>query len=192
VQVAPEDGKAEPAQQEWVVVASFENRHSAERMLLSLGHRARKKARKAGVSAFVVSGKNNASLKLTESRVLEANRLTALLLHISLSWTVGFLGVLSMFKGAKGGVHAAKKRGSSAGSNEGRANKVIAEVGPNAAIMLVPYKNADVGEAVAAGAAERGRHSWHGPLAQFLAGLEPGTTDDLIRSALDEPSGGPR
>ena len=38
----------------------------------------------------------------------------------------------------------------------------------------------------AARAAERGRHSSHGPLAQFLAGLDPGPKDDWVRSVLDQ------
>ena len=45
---------------------------------------------------------------------------------------------------------------------------------------------------VAARATERGRHSWHGPLAQFLAGLDPGPKDDWVRAALDEPSSATR
>ena len=31
--------------------------------------------------------------------------------------------------------------------------------------------------------------SWHGSLAQFLAGLDPGSTHDWVRAVLDEPSG---
>jgi hypothetical protein len=188
--VASEGGAA--AGQEWVFLASFENRHDAERMLLSLGRGFRKKARKGGASAFVVSGNKDGSLKLTESRALEASGLTHTLLHLSVSWMVGFLGIRSTLKGMKAGAHAAHKKESHVGSDEQRAHEIIAEVGPNAAIALVRCKDAELGQAVAARATDRGRYSWHGSLAQFLSGLDPGSKDDWVRSALDEPSGGTR
>jgi hypothetical protein len=49
-----------------------------------------------------------------------------------------------------------------------------------------------MGQAVAARAGDRGRYSWHGLRAQFLADLDPGSKDDWVRAALDEPSGGTR
>jgi hypothetical protein len=61
-------------------------------MLLGLGRGFRKKARKGGATAFVVNGNKDGSLKLTESRVLEAGDLTTTLLRISVSWMVGFWG----------------------------------------------------------------------------------------------------
>jgi hypothetical protein len=187
--MASERGAAEGTGQESVVLASFENRHAAEHMLLSLGRGFRKKAHRGGATAFVVSGNNDGSLKLTESRVLEANELTAMLLHLSVSWMVGFLGILSTLKGAKATAHAAHKKESHVGSDEQRAHEIIAEAGPTGAIALVRCKDAEMGQAIAAQAADRGRHSWHGALAQFLAGLDPGSKDDWVRSALDEPSG---
>jgi hypothetical protein len=188
--MASEGGAAE-AGQEWVVLASFENRHAAEHMLLSLGGGFRKKARKGGATAFVVSGNKDGSLKLTVSRALEASGLTHTMLHLSVSWMVGFLGIVSTLKGVKIWAHGAHKRESHVGSDEQRAHEIIAEAGPNAAIALVRCKEAGLGQAVAARAADRGRYSWHGPRAQFLADLDPGSKDDWVRTALDEPSGGP-
>jgi hypothetical protein len=190
--MSSEGDAANGAGQESVVLASFENRYAAEHMLLSLGRRFRKKAHEGGATAFVVSENKDRSLKLTESRVLEANELTALLLHLSVSWMVGFLGLLSTFKGAKAAVHAAHKKESHIGSDEQRAHEIIAEAGPNAAIALVRCKDAEMGQAVAARANDRGRHSWHGSLAQFLASLDPGSKDDWVRVALDEPPSGTR
>jgi hypothetical protein len=191
--MASERGAAEPpAGQERVVLASFENRHAAEHMLLSLGRGFRKKARKGGASAFVVSANKDGSLKLTGSRALEAGDLTHTLLHLSVSWTVGFWGARSTLKSVKAGAHAAHKRESHVGSDDQRAHEIIAEAGPNAAIALVRCKDAEMGQAVAARAGDGARQSWHGPLAQFLAGLDPGSKDDWVRSALDEPSGGTR
>ena len=187
--MASEGGAAEKAGQESVIVASFANRHAAEQMLMSLGRGFRKKARKGGATACVVSGNEDGSLKLTESRVLEAGYLTHTLLHLSVSWMVGFWGMLSTLKGVKAGAHAAAKRESHVGSDEQRAHEIIAEAGPQAAIALVRCKDAEMSQSVAARAADRGRYSWHGSLAQFLAGLDPGSTHDWVRAVLDEPSG---
>jgi hypothetical protein len=66
--MASEGGAAEGVGQESLVIASFENRHAAEQMLLSLGRRFRKKARKGSATAFVVSGNRDGSHKLTQSR----------------------------------------------------------------------------------------------------------------------------
>jgi hypothetical protein len=144
--MASKRGAAEAAGQDWVVLASFENRHAAEHMLLSLGRGFRKKARKGGASAFVVSGNKDGSLKLTESRVLEAGYLTHTLLHLSASWMVGFWGTLSALKGVKAGAHAASKHESHVGSDEQRAHEIIAEAGPHAAIALVRCKEAELGK----------------------------------------------
>jgi hypothetical protein len=102
---------------------------------------------------------------------------------------VGFWGTLSTLKGVKAGAHAAHKHESHVGSDEERAHEFIAEAGPTGAIALVRCKDAEMGQAIAARAGERGRHSWQGSLAQFLASLDPGSKDDWVRAALDEPSG---
>jgi len=190
--MASEGGAAEGAGQESVVLASFENRHAAEHMLMSLGRGFRKKARKGGATAFVVSGNKDGSLKLTESRVLEAGDLTAVLMRISVAWMVGFWGTVSSVKGVKAGAHDVHKRGSHVGSDEQRAHEIIAEAGPNAAIALVRCKDAEMGQAVATPASDRGHRSWDGSLPQFLAGLDPGSKHDWVRAALDEPSSATR
>ena len=190
--MASEGGAAEKAGQESVIVASFANRHAAEQMLMSLGRGFRRKARKGGATACVVSGNEDGSLKLTESRVLEAGSFMATMLRLSVSWMVGFWGTVSALKGAKAGAHAAYKRQSHVGSDDQRAHEIIAEAGPSAAIALVRVTDAEMGQALAARAAERGRYSWHGSLAQFLAGLDPGSKHDWVRSALDEPPSGTR
>jgi hypothetical protein len=175
-----------------VVLASFENRHAAEHMLLSLGRGFRKKARKGGAAGFVVDGNKDGSLKLTQSRVLTGSGFVAAILGVSVAMVAGLLGLLSMLRGAKTEVHAVHKRESHVGSDEQRAHEIIAEAGPNAAITLVLCKDPELGKAVAARAADRGRDSWHGSLAQFLAGLDPGSKHDWVRSALDEPSSATR
>jgi len=186
--MASEGGAAEGAGQESVVLASFESRPAAEHMLASLGREFRKKARKGAATAFVISRNKDGSLKLTQSRVLTASGLVAAILGVTVAMVAGLLGLLSMLRGAKTEVHAVHKRESHVGSDEHRGHEILAEAGPNAAITLVRCKDPAMGQAVAALAAERGRDSWHGSLAQFLAGLDPGSTHDWVRSALDEPS----
>jgi len=179
---------AEGAGQESVVLASFENRRAAEHMLLSLGRGFRKKARKGGATAFVLSANEDGSLKLTESRVLEAGDFTATLVRISVSWMVGFWGTLSTLKGIKAGAHAAHKRESHVGAEERRGHEILAEAGPNGAIALVRCKERAMAQEVAARASELGRYSWNGSLPEFLADLDPGSEHDWVRTALDQPS----
>jgi len=84
------------------VIASFANRHAAEHMLASLGNDFRHKARKGHGNAFVVSGNADGSLKLTESRVLEASGFAATVARLSAFMLAGLIGVGAMLKGARG------------------------------------------------------------------------------------------
>lgn len=174
--------------QESVVLASFEGYRQAEHMLASLGRGFRRKARKGGAVAVVVRGNPDGSLKLTESRVLEAGDLVAVLMRVSLSWLVGFMGLFSMLKGTEGRVHAAHVRQGHVGSGE-RAHKILAKVGPHATLVLVRCKNQETRQLVAAAAADSARESWDGSLAEFLAALDPGSAHDWVRAAVGERSG---
>jgi uncharacterized membrane protein len=66
-------GAAGSSAEESVVLAVFENRHAAERMLRSLGREFRRKARGVDAAALVISGNADGSLKVTQSRVLTAS-----------------------------------------------------------------------------------------------------------------------
>jgi hypothetical protein len=84
--------EADPAARpghDWVVIASFENRHAAEHVLASLGHELRRNARKGRSDAFVVSGNADGSLKLTESPVRRASGFAAIIAHLSASMPAG-------------------------------------------------------------------------------------------------------
>jgi len=174
--------------QESVVIASFDSYRHAEHMLASLGRGFRGKARKGGVIAVVVRGNADGSLKLTQSRVLTASGFASALIRVSLSWTVGFMGLFSTLKGAKGGVHAAHVREGHVGSDEHQAHKILAGAGPDAAIALVRCKDQETRQMVAAATADRASRSWDGSLTEFLAALDPGSTHDWVRAALGEPS----
>ena len=174
-------------EQEAVVLASFESRRAGERMLASLGRDFRKKARKGRATAFVISGNKDASLKITESRVLEAGDFSAAVIRVSASWAIGFMGIFSTLKGSRGGVRAARKHHGHVGSEETRAHELLAEAGPQAAMVLVRCKDDELRQVVAARAAEQGADAWDGSVATFLAALHPGSQHDWVRTALGEP-----
>jgi hypothetical protein len=183
-----EANSAAKSGQESVVLASFDSYRRAEHMLASLGRGFRRKARKGGTTAVVVRGNPDGSLKVTESRVLEAGEFASVLIRVSLSWTVGFMGLLSILKGAKSEAHAAHVREGHVGSDEHQAHKILAEAGPHAALALVRCKDQDTRQMVAAAAADSARDSWDGPLTEFLAALDPGSAHDWVRAAVGGPS----
>ncbi len=94
-----------------MILASFENRHAAEHMLASLGRGFRKKHRKGHATALVISGNKDGSLKLTQSRVLTAGGFCVHtdVMRISLSVAMGFTGILSSLRGAKGAVREVRE-----------------------------------------------------------------------------------
>lgn len=174
--------------QDCVILASFENRHAAERMLASLRRILRPKARKGHAIAQVISANKDGSLKLTQSRVLTASGFVYTLTRISLSVTIGFMGLFSTLKGAKGGVHKLRERESHVGSDEQAVHAILAKAGPNAALVLVSCDDQEIRQAVVARATDLARESWDGARAQFLAGLDPGSRHDWLRAAVGEPS----
>jgi hypothetical protein len=174
--------------QESVVIASFDSYRQAEHMLASLGRKFRKKARKGGTTAAVVTAHPDGSLKVTKSRVLTGSDFAFTLLRLSLSWTVGFMGLFSILKGAKSEAHAAHVHEGHIRSDEHRAHQILAEAGPHAAIALVRCEDQETRQMVAAAAADSAKDSWDGSLTQFLAALDPGNAHDWARAAVGEPS----
>jgi hypothetical protein len=171
-----------------VVIARFDSYRHAEHMLASLGRGFRTKARKGGTTAVVVRGNPDGSLKVTESRVLSASDFMSTVIHLSLSWTIGFIGMFSMLKGAKSEVRAAHVRKGHTGSDEHRAHELLAEAGPHGALVLVRCKDHQTRQMVAAAAADSAEGSWDGLLTEFLAALDPGSAHDWVRAAVGEPS----
>jgi hypothetical protein len=150
-----------------VILASFENRHAAEHMLASLGRGFRKEARKGHATALVISGNQDGSLKLTQSRVLSASGVVYTVLRISLSVTIGFAGILSSLKGAKGAAHEVRERDSHVGSDELAVHGILGRIGPmRPSSWSLATKHC-------------GRRSWHGRVTvQAKAGTVP------VRSSL--------
>jgi uncharacterized membrane protein len=182
--MAPEAASAQSS----VVLASFESRRAAEHMLASLRRGLRTEARKGHVTALVVSANKDGSLKLTQSRILTASGFVYTVLRISIAIAIGFLGLFSAAKGAKGGVHEAHTRKSHVGSDDERVHELIANAGPHAAILLVSCDDQDARQMIATRAAERATEHWDGPRQAFLASLDPGSRHDWVRAALGEPA----
>jgi hypothetical protein len=176
------------AAQDSVILASFENRHAAERMLASLRRGFRKKHRKGHTTALVISGDKDGSLKVAQSRVLTASGFVYTLIRIPLSVAIGFTGILSSLKGAQGAVHEVRERQSHVGSDEQAVHALLAQVGPDAAIVLVCCDDQELRQAVVARAADRASERWDGSRAEFLAGLDPGSQHDWLRAAVGESS----
>jgi hypothetical protein len=182
-----EVGAAGSSTEESVVLAVFENRNSAERMLRALGREFRQKAHAGDAAALVISGNADGSLKLTQSRVVTASGVGAAVVGVSVAMMAGLLGTMSALKGAKSVTGAAHTRASHVDGSE-RAQAILAQVGQRAAIALLRCKDPAIREAAVAEAAERASSSWDGSLTEFLAALDPGTKHEWVRAALHEPA----
>jgi hypothetical protein len=186
--MASETDSAKESGQESVVIASFGSYRDTEHMLASLGREFRKKARKGATTAVVVRGNSDGSLTLTQSRVLTASDFASTLMRLSLSWTVGFMGLFATLKGAKSQAHAAHMREGHVGSDAHQAHKILSEAGPHSAIALLRCGDRETRNMVVAAAADSANRSWNGSLTEFLADLDPGSTDDWVRAAVGAAS----
>ncbi|WP_406372852.1 hypothetical protein OG788_21685 [Streptomyces sp. NBC_00647] len=119
---------------------------------------------------------------------MTANDLTHALMSVSLAWTVGLMGLRSMFKGAKDEAHAAHVRQGHLRADAHQAHEILAEAGQDAAITLVRCEDRDTRHMVVAAAADHAGRSWDGSLTDLLAALDPGSTHDRVRAALGEPN----
>lgn len=181
-------GSAAVTGQHSVVLASFGSYRDAEHMVASLGGTFRRTARRGDARAVVVRGNADGSLKVTESRVLEAGDFASALMRMSLAWVVGFLGLFSGLKGARSGIRAAEARAGHVGSEQHRAHEILADAGPHAAGVVVRCQDQQTRQLVASAAAKTAKASWDVPLAEFLASLDPGPEDDWVRAAVSAAS----
>jgi hypothetical protein len=178
----------EPTPQEIAVLASFPSRREAEHTVSSLGREFRRKALNGHASALVVSSNPDGSLNERQSRVITASGVSAALIHVSLSWTIGFMGLFSGLKGAKRTVHAVHVHEGQVGADEHPAHAILAEAGPHAAILLITCKDQTLAQKAIDGARDRAVHSWNGSRQEFLDSLDSGPEHDWVRHALGEPS----
>ena len=138
--------------------------------------------------ALVISANEDGSLKLTQSRVLSASGVVYTGMRISLSVAMGFMGMLSSLRGAKGGIEEVRERGSHVGADEQHAHEILARAGPHAALALIACGNHETRQAAVTKAADQASESWSGSRTEFLAGLDPGPKHDWVRTALAEAS----
>jgi hypothetical protein len=178
--------KVEPP--EFVVLASLDNRKAAERVVASLGRAFRRIARKGDASALVLSGNADGSLELTQSRALTVGAITAALMRASVAWSVGLLGIVAMLKGTKAPVSAARVHEGHVGSDEHLAHEMLAQAGPDSALVLIRCKDEEIWEQVRTRTAHSAIKNWYGSLEEFLAALDPGSQHDWVRTALGQPS----
>jgi len=183
--------EADPATQASVIIASFENRHAAEHFLAGLGRDFRKQARKGRVAAFVTSGNEDGSLKLTQSRVVTKAGIEAAIIGVFTSMMVGFMGIRGTVKGVRTGGHAMRVHSAHVGSDDQAVHAILAEAGPDAAIAMVCCDDPDTRQTVASGASRHAIRTWDGARSDFLAALDQGSTHDWVRAALGVSSGTP-
>lgn len=186
--MADEGDSVDESERESVVLASFESRRAAEHMLVSLGSKFRRTARKGHAEALVISENADGSLKLTQSRVLTGSALVAAAEGVTVATLAGFLGLRSAFKGAKEEVHAVRERESHVGLSAERAHQILARAGPHGAVALVRCEDERTRQTVAEHASEHARGSWDGSLVEFLASVDPGSEYDWLRTALGQPT----
>ena len=180
---------AATAEQEYVVIASFESRHAAERMLASLGRAFRMKARTGDASAFVVSGNKDGSLEITQSRVVTGADFSAALIRFGAAVMMGFMGSLSALKGGKDAARAGRVQERHIGSDEQHAHEILAQAGPKAAIALIRCNDRETQQRVASTASKSAAgYYWDGTLKDFLSGLDPSSKHDWVRKALGQPT----
>jgi len=170
-----------------VIMAAFENRHAAERMVASLGHDLRHQARKGDVNAFVVSRHRDGSFKLVQSRVLTAGGLGAAAIGFMTATMAGLLGAGAVFRGAKTVTLSAHQRQSHVRQADQRLAEILDGVGQHSAVLLVLCQDEQTGQTVAARASERGAQSWHMSQAEFLGALDRlGDNYDWVRPVVAE------
>ena len=187
--MTPGTDPTETPEDDSVVIASFDSRRRAEQLLAGLGRGFRKKARAGRVTAVVVSGNSDGSLRLTQSHVVTASGFVVTLIRLPLMWRIGLIGVVTSAKGVEGGVHALKIFQGHVGSDVHAVQQILKEAGPHSAIVLVRSKDPDTGQAVVEAAEANASRCWDGSITESLDALDPGTTDDWVRTALGQPHG---
>ena len=90
----------EAVPQESIVLATFKERFAAERMLASLGRTFRREALAGKANVFVISANADGSLKLTESRDVQASGLVSTGIRVTGALLAGFMGLFSTVKEA--------------------------------------------------------------------------------------------
>ena len=171
-----------------VILASFKSSHAAERMVASLSHDFRHKARSGKASAFVVTRNRDASYKLVQSRVLTASGIVATAMRLAAAILAGFVGLVSALRGAMGYTHAVRGRHSHVRHDDQRLAELLDPLGPHAALVVIVCTDDVTSQAVVAQGTKRGLDCGCYPRDEFLAFLDrQGDNYDWARPAIVEP-----
>jgi hypothetical protein len=111
-------------------------------------------------------------------------------IRLNLTWTIGFLGLFAGAKGVEGGIRSAKMHQRHVGSDARQAHKILAEAGQHSARVLVRNQKSRTRQVVVAATEANAARYWDGTVAELLAALDPGTSDDWVRIALGEQTRG--
>ena len=177
------------SESETVVLATFANRHAAERMLSSLGRDFRRKARKDEAAAFLITGNADGSFSLGQSRVLTASGVAAAGAGVAVATLAGLMGMMSALRGGRTVVQAARQRGTHADPDAQRLRDILAQAGPHASVAVVRCADPADAAAVVAQAATRALDSWHGSRDEFITAVNQAVGElDWVLAAFDEPS----
>jgi hypothetical protein len=142
-------------------------------------------SRKGHADALVVKANADGSLEVRQSRALKAGNLTNVLVHLSLSIAIGFIGIVSSLKGAKESGHALHVHQHHVGQDERhQVHAILASAGSDSALVLVRCDDNEMLKPVASASTKGAVKSWQGSLSEFLAALAPGSEDDWVRAAV--------
>jgi hypothetical protein len=145
-------------------------------------------SRKGHADALVAKANADGSLEVRQSRALKTGNLTNLVIRLSLSISIGFLGLLSALRGAKRSGHALHVHQHHVGKDEQQVHAILASAGSRSALLLVRCSDKEMLKPVASATSKGAVYSWQGSLGEFLASLDPGSDDDWVRAAISKAS----
>jgi hypothetical protein len=145
-------------------------------------------SRKGEADALVVTANQDGSLKVKQSRALRAGNFTNVVVHLSLSLLIGFLGLVSALKGVKESGHALHVHQGHVGQNEHEVHAILASAGTGSALVLVRCDDTEMLNSVSSATTKGAIYSWQGSVSDFLAALDPGSENDWVRTAVGNPS----
>jgi hypothetical protein len=135
-----------------------------------------------------VTANPDGSLKVKESRTLREGNFTNLVVHLSLSIAIGFIGVVSALRGVKESGHTLHVHDRHVGQDEHEAHAILASAGSGSALVMVRCDDNGMLNSVASATSRDAVYAWQGSQSEFLAALDPGSEHDWVRAAIGKTS----
>jgi hypothetical protein len=145
-------------------------------------------SRKGHADALVAKANTDGSLEVRQSRAVKTGNLANLVIRLSLSIAIGFLGIFSALRGAKQSGHALHVHQHHVGQDEQQVHAILASAGSRSALLLVRCDDNEMLKTVVSATSKGAIYSWQGSLSEFLASLDPGSKDDWVRAAVGKAS----